>query len=534
MSRPETSLNPDLLQRNVKFLQNLTVVPSQSGTSNFPLSSHSMGGLYELLLADKPSFEEALQDCEESKARVREYIDTYIKSFHLRWPVLHAPTLDNEIGTMPLSLAAAACLIGAWFQNSADWTERFYSLRMHEVLLERLLHSLIEPELTSGEKAWPIELFQTVLLTLVFSLYRTDKRALSRAKLLRSTFITLLRDLGVLDGEKFTAHLKTHYTGTYTPYTLAMREKLKRLLVLTFQFDAFFALIYRQPPLLHLQEIGVGLTSTFALWNAYGLDVFALRELEEPHERSKVRISEMIGRSDSVTSSGILVEDVLLSLCSVLQSIWAFLQALPSSQKENPSHTFQKALLVQTLDDWRHELDKISKLADSGNLPGSPARYLLLAYRGENDSMTASLERINSLVQDGMILYYHLRLTQYVFDIAGPGKGVVSHSNLWETSKHKKEALVCALQMLKVVESKASFNPLIRHVLAIGVDITKASLSRQKCHFNGQHAVRNDTQHWSNIGDPFWVDGTPVCVCKLAFWIGRFEKAIQDQDIMVE
>lgn len=143
MSRPETSLNPDLLQRNVKFLQNLTVVPSQSGTSNFPLSSHSMGGLYELLLADKPSFEEALQDCEESKARVREYIDTYIKSFHLRWPVLHAPTLDNEIGTMPLSLAAAACLIGAWFQNSADWTERFYSLRMHEVLLERLLHSLV-------------------------------------------------------------------------------------------------------------------------------------------------------------------------------------------------------------------------------------------------------------------------------------------------------------------------------------------------------------------------------------------------------
>lgn len=143
ISRPETSLNRDLIQRNVKFLQNLTIVPSQLGTTNFPLSTYGMGGIYELLIADKPSFEVALEDCEESKARVSEYIDTYIKSFHLRWPVLHAPTLDNEIGTMPLPLAAAACLIGAWFQNSADWRERFYSLRVHEVLLERLLHSLV-------------------------------------------------------------------------------------------------------------------------------------------------------------------------------------------------------------------------------------------------------------------------------------------------------------------------------------------------------------------------------------------------------
>lgn len=388
--------------------------------------------------------------------------------------------------------------------------------------------------MTSGKKAWPIELFQTVLLTLVFSLYRTDKSALSRAKLLRSTFITLLRDLGVLDGEKFAAHLKKHYTGTYTPYTLAMREKLKRLLVLTFQCDTFFALIYRQPPLLHLQEIGVGLTSTFALWNAYGLDVFALRELEEPRERSEVRISEIIGRSDSVISSGILVEDLHLGLCSVLQSIWALLQANPSNKRENPSHTFQKALLIQTLDDLKHGLDEISKLTDPGNLPGHPARYLLLAYRGENDSVKASLEHINSLVQDGIILYNHLKMTQYDFDLAGPGKGCVSHSDLWETSKHKKEALICALQMLKVVETKSSFNPLIRHALATGIDITKVSLSGQNCYLNGQHAVRNDTRHWSDIGESFWFDGTPVCVCRLAFWIGRFEKAIQDQHIMVE
>lgn len=392
--------------------------------------------------------------------------------------------------------------------------------------------------MTSEVKAWPIELFQTVLLTLIFSLYRTDKSTLSRAMLLRSTFITLLRELGVPDGEKFAAHLKTYYSGTYTPYTLAMREAFKRLLVLTFQFDAAFALAHGQPPLLHLQEISIGLTSTFALWNAYGVDIFALRELEEPHERSKVPISEISVRSDPVISSGLLVEDVHLGLCSILQSIWVLSRASPSN-KENPSHTFQKSLFFQTLDDWKHELDNINKLADPGNFTGSAtghvAGYLFLAYRGEDDSVAASLERINTLVQDGMILYYYLKLSLYVFDLVRPGKQIKdSQKELWDSFKYRKKALVCALQMLKIVESKASFNPLIRHALTMAVDVTIASLSGQKCNLGGQHAVNNNAQHWSDLSESFWVDGTPVCVCRLTVWIERFRKAIQDQDLMVE
>lgn len=356
--------------------------------------------------------------------------------------------------------------------------------------------------------------------------------------LLRSTFITLLRELGVPDGEKFAAHLKTYYSGTYTPYTLAMREAFKRLLVLTFQFDTGFALANGQPPLLHLQEISIGLTSTFALWNAYGVDIFALRELEEPHERSKVPISEISVRSDPVISSGLLVEDVHLCLCSILQSIWVLSRASPSN-KENPSHTFQKSLFFQTLDDWKHELDKINKLADPGNFTGSATGnaggYLFLAYRGEDDSVAASLERMNTIVQDGMILYYYLKLSLYVFDLVRPGKQIKdSQIELWESFKYRKKALVCALQMLKIVELKASFNPLIRHALALAVDVTRASLSGQKCNLGGQHAVNNNAQHWSDLTESFWVDGTPVCVCRLTVWIERFRKAIQDQDLMVE
>lgn len=386
----------------------------------------------------------------------------------------------------------------------------------------------------SEDKAWPIELFQTVILTLIFSLYRTDKSVLSKAMLLRSTFITLLRELGILDGEKFSAHLKTYYSGTYAPYTLSMREKFKRLLVSTYQFDTYVALAHGKPPLLHLQEFGVGLPSTFALWDAYGLDVFAIRELEEPPKRSGVRISEIINRADSVTSPGLLVEDIHLGLCSLLQSTWVLSQTFPSHKKENTSQTFQKSLLIQTLDDWKHELEKINKLADPKNFTANAARYLLLAYRGEDDSVTESLERINILVQDGLILYYYLKIFHYVSEVIGPGKRVDSQTELWETSKYRKEALLCALQMLKIVESNESFNPLIRHALVIGVDLLKVSLSGQKCHLDGQRAVRDDLQHWSDIGRQIWIDGTPVCVCKLPVWVERFENAIQHQNIMVE
>ncbi|KAE8555882.1 hypothetical protein EYB25_000580 [Talaromyces marneffei] len=529
-SKPENSL--ELLQRNVKFLQNLNIVPSQPTTTSSSLSSPGMGGIYELLVAGKVLLESAVRECSESKARVSRYIDTYIKNFHLRWPILHAPTLHNEIGTMPLPLAAAACLIGAWFQNSADWTERFYALRVHELLLERSLHSLIDLELTSEEKAWPIEFFQAVLLTLVFSLHRTDKSALSRAMLLRSTFMTILRELGVLDDDKLAVHLKTYYSGTYAPYTLVMRERFKRLLVFVYQFDAYFALIHGTPPLLHLQEVSIGLPSTFALWNAYGLDVFALRELEQLPERSAVRVSEIPNCADSITSSGLLVEDVHLGLCSLLQSIWVLSQT--PNKKESPSHTFQQSLLIQTLDQWKQALDKINELTGPGNFTGNAARYLFLAYRGEDDSIAASLERITALLQDAMILYYYMKMTHYVVDVVGPRKQVDSQTELWQTSKDRKEALVCAVQVLKIVESKKTFNPLVRHALATGVDVMIVLLSGQKCHLSGKHAVNNTSQHWSDIGGSFWIDGTPVCVCKLVFWVGRFEKAIEDQMIMVE
>ena len=392
---------------------------------------------------------------------------------------------------------------------------------------------------------WPIEHFQAVLLTLIFSLYRTDKVVLSRAMILRSTFITVLRELGAFNTESLADHLKTYFSGTYAPYTLNMRERFKRLLVLTFQFDAYFALAHEKPPILHRQEVGVDLPSTFAIWNSHGLDILAKRQLEEPPGRSGFQVSEMTNFPGSFTSSNLLVEDVQLGLCGFLQAIWVLKQSFPSKTRESLGTDFQRTMLIETLEAWKSELDKINELADERNIISDAARYLFLAYRGKDDSVTASLERTTTLVQDGMILYYYLKMYHYADLNVSEAVGLmkqIEHPRMenWRTSKQAREAVVCALQILKIVDSigasSASLNPLIRHALAIGINVTRVVVSCQKCECStkAQHATTMNLRQWTEIDGPICIDGTPVCVCKLNLWTERFDQAIRDQNIMVE
>ena len=360
--------------------------------------------------------------------------------------------------------------------------------------------------------------------------------------LLRSVFVTRLREIGAFNAKLLADHLKTHFSGTYAPYTFSIRERFKRLLALTYQFDVYFALCHAKPPMLHRQEVGADLTCSFALWNAYGLDIFAKRQLDEPPGRSGFLISEMPNCPGSFKSSQLLVEDVQLGLCGLFQAIWVLLQPWPPKKMGYLDNPVQRVLLTETLDAWKYELEKIRKIADTRNITSDAARYLLMAYRGEGNSMAASLERITTLIQDGMVLYYYLKMYHYAGLDSSAVVGVVKQAedtgpDTWRTSKYGREALICGLQMLKIVDSSkapgASINPLTRPALIMGLNVTRALVSYQKCECrteDSQNAM-TDLQQWPEIGGPFCVDSTPVCVCKLKFWTQKFEKAIQDQII---
>ncbi|KAK9490960.1 hypothetical protein V1508DRAFT_423353, partial [Lipomyces doorenjongii] len=89
-----------------------------------------MEAIYELLVAEKSSLEGAVPESGELQEWVAKCLETYFKNFHLRWPIVNAPTFD--VITVSLPVAASVCVIGAWLQNSAEWTERFFARRVHE------------------------------------------------------------------------------------------------------------------------------------------------------------------------------------------------------------------------------------------------------------------------------------------------------------------------------------------------------------------------------------------------------------------
>ncbi|KEF56861.1 uncharacterized protein A1O9_07051 [Exophiala aquamarina CBS 119918] len=539
----------------VELFLNLTIVPSMSAPeSEFQPSTTGIEAIYELLIVEQSSLEGAVQESDDLQESLTMYHVTYLKSSHLRWPVLHGPTFDLVTASLPL--AASACAMGAWFQSNQSSDDKFYALRVHDLLLQRLLYNLIDADSNFKGEAWPIEIFQATLLTLVFSLYRTDELAISRAQHLRNALIATLRELGAFNGEIFVEHFDTYFGGTYAPYRLSMRERFKRLLLLTYQFDAYFALVHRRPPILHHQEISVHLPSTFALWNTYGLDIFARRQLEEPPGRSDIQMCEMAHSAESLNGkpSQILVEDILLGLCAKLQAIWVLSGASQSETEGHPSSASQIVLFVETLDAWKRELDKINELTSPTNTPSNAtaARHLLLAYRAGDDSMSASLERIKTLIQDGTVLYYFLKMYHYL----GP---VPQRANYHQpatvsacASRAERDAFVCGLQLLEIAEanpmvggasaSRAPIapNPLIQHALTTALEVTSAVLSCQKCECdNGREDRQTEPasvklQQWAEARGPLFLSGTPICVCKLGFWTGRFEKAIQDQKIMAE
>lgn len=360
--------------------------------------------------------------------------------------------------------------------------------------------------------------------------------------LLRSVFITRLRAIGAFNTQLLNRHLETHFSSTYAPYTFSIREKFNRLLGLTYQFDVYFALAHEQPPMLHRQEVGADIPASFALWNAHGLDIFAKRQLEEPPGRAGFQISEMTICPGSFAASPHLVEDVQLGLCGLFQGIWFLAQPIQSNKKKYPGEHVQGVLLIKTLDAWKYELDRIRKLAETRKITGDAGRYLLMAYRAEGTSVLASLERISTLIQDGMVLYYYLKMYHYAgihaSDLAGMAKRTEdTNSQTWRTSKYGREALICGLQMLKMVDNirapAVSINPLTRYALAMALNVTRALVSYQtcECSTNGSQNPTMDHQEWTEIGGPINIDGMPVCVCKLKFWTQKFENAIQDQTI---
>jgi len=125
-----------------ELLLNLKIVPSRPVPTNaLPSLAPGIDAIHELLSAEQTSLEATIQESDQWHGWLNKCLDAYLKKFHVRWPLFNAPTFD--LMTAPLHLTASVCVIGVWLQVSAASTERFWALRVHEVLQHRLLNILV-------------------------------------------------------------------------------------------------------------------------------------------------------------------------------------------------------------------------------------------------------------------------------------------------------------------------------------------------------------------------------------------------------
>lgn len=142
ISLNETSVCAEQEAPSHEWLQNLSIVPSRPlPMSKLQPFNYGIEAICELLLAERDSLEGSIEESDGLQEWLTESLDTYFKTFHLRWPVLNAPSFDASSASLPL--AASVCVIGTWLRNDSKQMERVCALQVHEILMQRFLYNLV-------------------------------------------------------------------------------------------------------------------------------------------------------------------------------------------------------------------------------------------------------------------------------------------------------------------------------------------------------------------------------------------------------
>jgi hypothetical protein len=257
----------------------------------------------------------------------------------------------------------------------------------------------------------------------------------------------------------------------------------------------------------------------------------------------------MMDGPSSFTSSPLLVEDVILGLCGTLQMVWLMTpSSLSSSKRPRRGKVAWEALFNETIEEWWQDLNRIKRLVESRASTSGVADYLMLAYRGESNSVAAALSRITTLIEDGMVLYYFLKMHYYV----GPAysKLISPEQKQFRLagSRPGSDALMYAVSVLQVASTSShnrpSSNPLVRHALTMAANLTKGLLGSTKnceCSHERQHEEQRqgrgrerNIRQWLNSDGPFCIDGTTLCSLRLDFWTERLREAAQNHSMIPE
>lgn len=219
--------------------------------------------------------------------------------------------------------------------------------------------------------------------------------------------------------------------------------------------------VTRQDAFLNIEEIDIGIPSTFAIWNAHVYMAFYERLETEPRDRQERTLRDVASNPPIVAPSGVLLEDMQLGLFALAGKIK---YAQQSDDVEGDS-SFRRQLpsLFNQLKYWKSHIDLVGDILAQASFDRASAGFLVRAYAGRevspDDSESIIMGRIRSLRYRTVMLYHllsiqlHFKIGIYSLDwpalvqLASVG-GTVPDSKTWLASNHTQAALRHSLAVL--------------------------------------------------------------------------------------
>ncbi|ORY55707.1 uncharacterized protein BCR38DRAFT_452225 [Pseudomassariella vexata] len=500
------------------------------------------------------SLEADLKASDELKYWVSSCSTLYFERFHPHWLILHAPSFDIE--TESLAVSASIVMIASWLEGSEDSMD--LALATHNLLVDRFFVEMSNPGANVRGKAWPIKLYEAVLLNVIFGLYAGKEETLTRVVLLHSLFVSLLRRVGMFSSKSAAYQQNTHFPGTFLPYVQKTQQEWNRLCFYLFKADTYLTILCNQPLNVQPEELDIGLPCSFALANAYGLDIFYKRYPEDTAGRAEHKLSSMLHNSPHSMTTMLLVEDIHIGLCGMSQRVWNVVQLRHIDMIVAQPAGSARDSILDTLNVWKLHLDRISgQLTAQSRSPDFKIKdFPLRAYRKDEDESqpawrTAALARASSFIFGATLVFHLLSLRLYADphilsqdsdqNAMPDPAGTIGHSKQvrdWRASKDGRQAVSHAVAVLKALETADTANPDLldpvgRVAVSTSIDVLKVWVlsGEEACNCTLETSRidvgRNPAvgQRWVELGGKVIVDGIALCTCSLDILLERFDLA---------
>ncbi|KAK2753611.1 hypothetical protein FQN54_007388 [Arachnomyces sp. PD_36] len=248
-----------------------------------------------------------------------DYVDIYFKDFHPTWPFLHRGTFD--LSTEPCVLIQSIAMMGLWMEGSPKSQDA--AMDFHNSLCSAIRTQMDRWQISdmTPRTSWPIPTYQSILLQIIFALFRAGKRGaldLNFRYLIEPDVYELLVALARscrLGGIFSYPNMITHHSAITTPALLWVSvEEIKRFGLALYKVCRMTTCVESagthadedRSELLTLEDLCFGLPDSDEVWNSppgTGMEV-----LEKIASQTKLRDNldptRWISQSSSVLYDG--------------------------------------------------------------------------------------------------------------------------------------------------------------------------------------------------------------------------------------